>query len=579
MESHPEKEKLLVPALDTKPKKGGLRTVPFIILNESFERLASIGLTPNMVFYLMDNYHMEVTIISTIFSLWGTLSNGLSIFGAVIADSYLGRFWVIVLGSFSCLAGMIGVWSTALFPQLRGESWAQICFLLLCFLLISIGAGCIRPCSVTFGIDQLENKQNPDNKKLLQSFINWYSVSLSIAAVVALTVIVYIQDQSGWKVGFGIPAALMLFSAITILLGSSFYVHVEPSKCVFTGLVQALVAAFRKRRINLPPVIHDDMYYQDADTKHYVPTNSLRCLNRACVIKNPEEDLNPDGSASNPWKLCTVVQVESLKAVIRVLPIWSSGVMLMLTMYQNSFSTLQAKSMNRHIIGSFEFPAASVGVIMLVSIVLWLSFYDRAIVPILARYTKNSRGLSSEVRIAISLILSTVSMVISALVEARRRKFVIEKGIQDDPYAMIDMSAMWLLPQYVVMGVAEAISTTSQIEFFYLQLPKSMSSMGIALLTIEQAVASLVGAILLNVVNKVTSGAGKISWLDSNINKGHIDYYYWLIALISLANFFYFLVCIRAFPKHKHPHGGVYDDQEDEEEEEKGSCSRSTNTQ
>lgn len=72
-------------------------------MNEAFERVASYGLMPNMIFYLMEVYHMEAITGTSILSVWSALSNGLSIFGAFMADSYLGRFRVIALGSLSTL--------------------------------------------------------------------------------------------------------------------------------------------------------------------------------------------------------------------------------------------------------------------------------------------------------------------------------------------------------------------------------------------------------------------------------------------------------------------------------------------
>ncbi|KAI3826083.1 hypothetical protein L1987_00125 [Smallanthus sonchifolius] len=84
-------------------QKGGMKTMPFIIGNESFEKVASYGLQPNMILYLTEVYHMEVVAGSTIIYIWTALSNGLSIFGAFISDSYLGLFRVIATGSFMTL--------------------------------------------------------------------------------------------------------------------------------------------------------------------------------------------------------------------------------------------------------------------------------------------------------------------------------------------------------------------------------------------------------------------------------------------------------------------------------------------
>ncbi|CAL5390165.1 unnamed protein product [Camellia sinensis] len=541
-----------------KPKLGGIRTIPFIIVNESFERVASIGLSPNMVFYLMNDYNMELATTSIILSLWSALSNGLAIVGAMLADSCLGRFRVIALGSISSLLGMTTLWLTAMIPQLKPVPCDQLnnscnspsigpyVILFASFGLISIGAGCIRPCSMAFGSDQLD-KENPNNRRVLESYINWYGASTALSAVIALTVLVYIQENFGWRVGFAVPALLMAFSTLIFLLGSVFYIKVRASKSLFSGFAQVLVVAFKNRNIDLPPSPCDDCYYQGDESKLLAPTNNLRCLNKACIITNSERDLNPDGSASDPWSLCTVEQVESLKTLLKAIPMWSTGIMVTVSMTQNSFATLQAKTMDRHLISKFEIPAGSFSIFMIVTLIIWIGLYEWAIVPLLTRYTGNSRGITPKVRIGISLVVTSSAMAIGAITESVRRKMAVEDGVADDPNAIVDMSAMWLIPQFVLLGVGDAFNSTGQIEFYMTRFSKSMSSIAVALYTVGIAMAALVGSVLVSTVDDVTSSGGKISWLSKNINKGHVDYYYWLIMILGLVNFVYFLICYRVF--------------------------------
>ncbi|GJY87749.1 NRT1/ PTR family 1.2-like protein [Tanacetum coccineum] len=89
MEEHSNNEKLLANNHQD-DHKGGMKTMPFIIANEAFEKIATDGLMPNMIFYLMEVYHMEAVTGTSILAIWSALSNGLSIFGAFISDSYLG---------------------------------------------------------------------------------------------------------------------------------------------------------------------------------------------------------------------------------------------------------------------------------------------------------------------------------------------------------------------------------------------------------------------------------------------------------------------------------------------------------
>ncbi|WMV22329.1 hypothetical protein MTR67_015714 [Solanum verrucosum] len=87
------------PILIKSRKKGGLITMPFIIANEALENVASCGLLPNMTFYLMREYRMGFTTTQNLLFFWSTATNFMPIVGAVVADSYLGRFLTIGLGS------------------------------------------------------------------------------------------------------------------------------------------------------------------------------------------------------------------------------------------------------------------------------------------------------------------------------------------------------------------------------------------------------------------------------------------------------------------------------------------------
>ncbi|KAJ8569833.1 hypothetical protein K7X08_006410 [Anisodus acutangulus] len=540
--------------VEERSRKGGLRTMPFIIVNESFERVASYGLQTNMIIYLMTFYQMSAATGTSILGIWTALSNGLAIVGAIISDSYLGRFKAVAVGSISTLIGMIILWLTAMIPQLKsspcsqfrhvcnGPTAFQLAVLFSCFGFMSLGAGFVRPCSIIFGADQLKKKENPENQRLIGSYFNWYYASIGISTIFAVTVIVYIQDRYGWQVGFGIPVILMFLSVSMFLIGSPLYIKVKAKESLLIELLQVVVAAFRKRNTSLPLTYRGDYYHWPLGSEFLAPSNDFRCLNRACIIQDPQRDLNPDGSASNPWNLCSLEQVESLKALIRVLPMWSTGFMIFVAVNQFSFSVLQTRTMDRHIFPQFEIPAASFSVFLIIALTIWITFYDRVLVPLLSKYTGRPRGLSPVIRMGIGLIISCMSMALSAITESIRRQRAIEEGHEDDPSALVNMSAMWFVPQYALLGVAEAAHAVGQIEFFYSPLPKSMSSIAPAMYTIGTAVASLVGSVLVSGVDWLSSTGGKTSWLSSNINKGHLDYYFWLLTFLSLLNFFYFLV-------------------------------------
>ena len=182
------------------------------------------------------------------------------------------------------MQGMILLWLTAMIPQLQpppcdrftdtcsSATAGQLAILFFSFGLISIGAGCIRPCSIAFGEDQ-DNEENPNNESVLQSFFNWYYAATGLSTIIAFTVIVYIQDNLGWKVGFAVPAILMFFSALMFLVGSSQYIIGKASSSLFTGFVQVVVAAFRNRKLNLSHSSIEQYYHSD-DSEFRVPTDN-----------------------------------------------------------------------------------------------------------------------------------------------------------------------------------------------------------------------------------------------------------------------------------------------------------------
>ncbi|XP_062010632.1 protein NRT1/ PTR FAMILY 1.2-like isoform X2 [Rosa rugosa] len=440
----------------TGKKLGGLRTMPFIISNETFEKVASYGLHANMILYLMNEYHLGLATGTCILFLWTAASNFTPIMGAFLSDSHLGRFRVIALGSVVSLLGMVVLWFTAIFPHARplhcdpksGDkcvpaSSAQLMLLFSAFGLMSIGSGGIKPCSLAFGADQLHKPENPKNARILQSFFNWY-------------------------------------------------------------------------------------------------------LNKACMIRSREKDLGPDGLAIDKWSLCTVRQVEELKVLISVLPIWSSSIMIAVIITQHSIPVVQATTMDRHIFPHFQMPAASFSLFGILTLTIWVALYDRVLVPLISKYTKRPRGLSFKQRIGTGLAISCLAMSVASEVERRRRNTAIQEGFANNKHGVTTMSAKWLVPQHCLIGLAEAFNAIGQIEFYYSQFPKSMSSIAVALLSLGFGMGSLVGSLIVTVMNNVTKKGG-VSWVSSNLNQGHYDYYYLVITILSLVNFLYYLLCSRAY--------------------------------
>ncbi|CAI9281198.1 unnamed protein product [Lactuca saligna] len=538
-------------------KKGGLVTMPFIIANEAFEKVASYGLVPNMIFYLMTDYKISVAKGTNILFLWTAASNFAPVLGAFLSDSYLGRFLTIGLGSCFSFLGMLLLWITTMVPHLKPPicnqftetckqaTHSQFAFLIFAFVFISLGSGGVRPCSLAFGAEQIDDKHNPKNERALESFFGWYYAAGAIAVLIAFTGIVYIQEHAGWRVGFGVPLILMFLSTFLFFVASSLYVKMKVKKSLFTSFLQVIVVAYKNRKLPSQPPNSDSWQYHK-DSPESLPTKRLRFLNKACVVQNPK-DLTSDGVALDPWSLCTVEQTEELKALIRVIPLWSSGLMMSINVAQSSFPVIQASTMDRHMGSSFQIPAGSFAFFTIAVLALWVILYDRVIIPLATKIRGKQVHLGVKLRMGIGLVISTMAMVVSAIVEHARRKKAIEQGLYNNPQAVVAMSAMWLVPQYCLHGLAEAFSAIGQNEFYYSEFPKSMSSVAASLFLLGMAVANLLASFILNTVQRLTRGGGKEGWITTNINHGRYDSYYWVLAIMSFVNLFYFLACSWAY--------------------------------
>ncbi|RDX67245.1 Protein NRT1/ PTR FAMILY 1.2, partial [Mucuna pruriens] len=523
------------PKMGSQPQrsgKGGLVTMPFIIANEALARVATLGLLPNMILYLMGNYNLHLDKATHILLLSGATANFVPLPGAFVADSYLGRFLAVGLGSLITFLGMALLWLTAMIPQARPppcNSETEICksatagqmaMLISSLALMSIGNGGLS-CSLAFGADQVNRKDNPNNQRALETFFSWYYASSAISVIIAFTGIVYIQDHLGWKLGFGVPAALMFLSTFFFFLASPLYVKNKTHTSLLTGFARVIVVAYKNRKLGLPHKISDGMYHHNKESDLVVPTDKLRFLNKACFIKDPEKDIASDGSASNPWSLCTVDQVEELKAIVKVIPLWSTGIMMYLNI-GGSFGLLQAKSLDRHITANFEVPAAS-------------------------KLRGKPVRISAKGRMGLGLFFSCLHLATAATVETTRRRRAISEGHSNDTHAVLNMSAMWLFPQLCLGGIAEAFNAIGQNEFYYTECPKTMSSIASSLFGLGMAVGFVLSSLVFSFVQRVTSRGGKDGWVSDNINKGRFDKYYWLLATLSAVNILYYLVCSWAY--------------------------------
>ncbi|KAJ7965966.1 Protein NRT1/ PTR FAMILY 1.2 [Quillaja saponaria] len=262
--------------------KGGYGTLPFIVV-DTFEKMASIGLMPNMILYLKSEYGLQNARAVNILFLWSSATNFMPIVGAFLCDSFVGRFRMVSYGSITSLLGMILLLLTTIQPRSPCHQVSESCrspttfeFLVLytSFALMSFGSGGVRSSSIALAVDQLSKREKEEG--ILERFFNWYCLLSAGTTLIAMTFMVYIQDKLGWTVGFGVPVVLMVISVALFFSASPFYIKRKPKTNLFSGYAQVLVASYKNRLLQLPSQVNYELYHNEKEHMTQIPTEKLR---------------------------------------------------------------------------------------------------------------------------------------------------------------------------------------------------------------------------------------------------------------------------------------------------------------
>lgn len=238
---------------------------------------------------------------------------------------------------------------------------------------------------------------------------------------------------------------------------------------------------------------------------------------------------------------CTVTQVEGAKLVLGMIMIWLVTLIPSTIWAQvNTFFVKQGTTLDRSLSPNFQIPAASLGSFVTLSMLLSVPLYDRYFVPFMRQKTGNPRGITLLQRLGIGFFIQVIAVAVAYAVEVRRMHVIKMKDIVG-PKEIVPMSIFWLLPQYVLLGIADVFNAIGLLEFFYDQSPEDMQSLGTTFFTSGIGVGNFLNSFIVTMVDKITGRNRGKSWIGNNLNDCHLDYFYGFILVISTLNLGVFL--------------------------------------
>ncbi|XP_020094510.1 protein NRT1/ PTR FAMILY 8.3-like isoform X2 [Ananas comosus] len=532
------------------------RAPGIILAFEFLESIAYSGIALNLVVYLTTVLHSDNASSAANVDTWTGTTFLAPLLGAFLADTYLGNYKTIAISLILYLLGMIVITSSAIIPSLRPSpcngsscppaSGLQYIVLFCALYLVALGTGGVKSALLPFGADQYDELNPVENQKK-QFFFSWFFVAVNLGVFTAGTVIAWVQQNMDWALGFGLAGSCLILASIGFFVGTPIYRVRTPSGSPLKSVVKVVIASMKKMKVETPS--DGALLYEEEDEKlaslgqhRLARTEEFKCLDKAAIITDPAADPK-DSSGENPsssWLLCTVTQVEEVKILLRMLPIWATGILYSAACCQLTTTFIQqGNAMDTAVFGSFAIPATSLNSVEVIFMMVWVVIHDKIVIPIARKRLGNPAGLSQLQRMGVGRFLLIPSMAAAAIIEAWRLKSV---------GAGHTLSIAWQMPQYLILAGSDVFCGIAQLEFFYGEAPETMRSMCSALSFLAISLGNYVNSLIITIVSAITRTGGRPGWIPAgDLNRGHLDYYFWLITAMSAVNFVVYVVFARNY--------------------------------
>ncbi|XWS23242.1 hypothetical protein CRYUN_Cryun29cG0104600 [Craigia yunnanensis] len=540
-------------------RHGGMLAAFFVLVVEVLENLAYLANASNLVLYLSKYMHLSPSkSANNVTNFMGTAFL-LALLGGFLSYAFFTTYHIYLISAVIEFLGLIILTMQARTPTLKPPECSpftssipcqevdggEAAMLFIGLYLVALGVGGIKGSLPTHGAEQFD-ENSPQGRKQRSTFFNYFVFCLSFGALIAVTFVVWIEDNKGWEWGFAISTIAILLSIPIFLVGSTFYRNKISFGSPLTTICKVLIAAMLNSCMsrspnnaiaNLATSPYETEMSKEAEENakqseqpNQIPTESLKFLNRAVVNKPAHQAFE-----------CSVQQVEEVKIVLKILPIFACTIVLNCCLAQlSTFSVEQAATMNTRL-GSLKIPPASLPVFPVVFIMILAPVYNHFIIPFARRVTKTEMGITHLQRIGIGLFLSIIAMAVAALVEVKRKRVATDSGLLDSTNPL-PITFFWIALQYLFLGSADLFTLAGLLEFFFTEAPSSMRSLATSLSWASLAMGYYLSSVVVSIVNNVTDNSGHKPWLSGHtINRFHLERFYWLMCLLSALNFLHYL--------------------------------------
>ncbi|KAG0329075.1 peptide transporter ptr2, partial [Podila humilis] len=447
-----------------------------IIVTELCERFSFYGASMLFQRYMLEHLLLSkgsATAISRGFSFF---SYATTIFGAIVADKWLGKFKTILLFAIIYTAGLILLTISSIDSLV--DTLGLPGFLVSLYCLISWGTGGIKSNVSTFAAEQVpaEDYAHPTRPNVtvnhavtVERVFRYFYMAINIGGMLGQAITPAVSKKA-WDLAFMIPAIVFVVGIIIFALGRPKYYDRPPKGNILGQTLRCLVYAFKNRKSRL------------AGT-HWI---------QAAHSEN-------DGSLE--WDNKFVEDLERTYHACKVFMVYPVYWALYNNMNDNFVN--MAINMQRP---SFLQPE-QLSFVNSAVIVIFIPIFDLFLFPVLR---KAGFKLGPINRIVIGFVIVTCCFVYVTVLQ----HFLYEAGPYYDftgtnpntgetivlptpPEPMINDITIWLqLPAYIFIGISEIFASATGLEFAFRSAAPELKSVVMSLFLATNAFGSLIGMIL-----------------------------------------------------------------------------------
>uniref|UniRef100_A0A674E870 Solute carrier family 15 member 2 n=1 Tax=Salmo trutta TaxID=8032 RepID=A0A674E870_SALTR len=221
--------------------------ISFIVVNEFCERFSYYGMKAVLTLYFINYLHWDQNLSTAVYHAFSSLCYFTPVLGALIADSWLGKFKTIVYLSVVYVLGHV-VKSVGAIPSV-GDSTIHIALSMVGLILIAFGTGGIKPCVSAFGGDQFDEEHTNERRKFFSIFYMSINAGSVLSTLITPILRGNVQCFGGdcYALAFGVPAILMVIALVVFISGSGMYKKSPPEGNVLLDVCRCLGLAIKNR--------------------------------------------------------------------------------------------------------------------------------------------------------------------------------------------------------------------------------------------------------------------------------------------------------------------------------------------